>query len=50
MRSVESPYLSYLENLNMGGETDKIKEKRSEELIQSMIQAFGEMFEGDKSR
>jgi hypothetical protein len=50
MRSIESPYLSYLENLNMGGETDKKKEKRSEELIQSMIQAFGKMFEGDKSR
>lgn len=34
----------------MGGETDKKKEQRSEELIQSMIQAFGEMFEGDKPR
>jgi hypothetical protein len=34
----------------MGGETEKIKGERSEELIQSMIQAFGEMFEDDKSR
>ena len=43
MKAVEDPYLYYLENTVLGGETNKIKAERSEELIQSMIQAFDQL-------